>query len=105
MPRHRFGPFKGSGDAAGGGDVVVFNQERVVEAETVVDAPAAAYGVFLKGAEARRGLASVDDHRFQRADRVNVGAGERSDAAQSAQKVQSGALGAKEGPGVGVDLG
>ena len=51
------------GDAAGDGDVVVLDQDRVVEAEAVVGAAAAAHGVFLEGAQAGRGLPRVADLR------------------------------------------
>ena len=48
-------------DAAGDRDVVVLDQHRVVEAEAVVEAAAAAHGVFLERAQARRGLAGAAD--------------------------------------------
>ncbi len=48
-------------DAAGGDEVVVLDQHGVVEAEAVVEAAAAAYGVFLEQAQARRCFARADD--------------------------------------------
>ena len=51
-------------DAAGGDEMVVLDQHRVVEAEAVIEAAAAAHGVFLQHAQARRRLARADDARL-----------------------------------------
>ena len=51
-------------DAAGDRDVVVLDQHRVVEAEAVIEAAAAAHGVFFQRAQAGRGLARADDARL-----------------------------------------
>ena len=51
-------------DTAGNRDVVVLDQDGIVEAEAMVDAAAAAHGVFLERAQARRRLARVADARL-----------------------------------------
>ena len=65
------GGFDGVCDAAGGHDVVVLDQDAVVEAEAVIVAAAAAHGVFLEGAQARRRFAGADDARFRALARVS----------------------------------
>ena len=48
-------------DAAGDGDVVVLDQDRIIQAEAMIEAAAAAHGVFLERAKAGRGLAGAAD--------------------------------------------
>ena len=76
------------GDRAGDAQVVVLDQDAVVEAEAMVRAAAAADGVLLELAQARRRLAGVEDRRAGAVDRVDVAAGERGDAAEAAEQVE-----------------
>ena len=48
-------------ERAGGGDMVVFDEDVLAQRRTVVDAAAAAHGVFFERAPAGRRLARVDD--------------------------------------------
>ncbi len=81
------------GEAASGGDVVVLDQHRIVEAEAVIDAAAGADRVFLERAQAGRRLARAGDARARALDRGHIARGERSDAAQAAEEIERGALG------------
>ena len=78
----------GSVDAARGDDVIVLDQDGVEQTEAVVDAAAAAHGILLEGAQARRRLARVDDARLGAGDRGDVAGGQRGDAAEVAEKVE-----------------
>ena len=51
------------GDPAGGRDVVLLDQDRVVEARAVVDRAAGRHGRLLERPQARRGLARVEHPR------------------------------------------
>ena len=53
------GSFEDGWEASAEGYVVVFDEDAVLEVEAVVDASAAAYGVFVEGAEAGDGFAGV----------------------------------------------
>src|SRR4029453_372157 len=50
-------------EAAGAGDIVVFDQHGIGESEAVVETAAATHGVFFQGTQARRGLAGAADAR------------------------------------------
>jgi len=65
MALESLGGAERAGDAARDGDVVVLDEDRVVEAEAVIGAAAAAHRVFLEGAQQRRGLARVADLGFR----------------------------------------
>ena len=84
-------------DAAGDRDVVVLDQDRVVEAEAVVEAAAAAHGVFLQRAQARRGLARAADARVGACGAAHVIGRQRGDAGQAADEIQRGALADEHG--------
>ena len=85
--------------------MVVLDQDGVIQAETVIQAPAAAHGVLFQMAQARRRLAGVGDPRLRSADRGRIGVGQGGDARQPTQQVQRRPLGRKQGAGVGFDLG
>jgi hypothetical protein len=61
MAGHRIGAFQHRADAARDRDVVVLDQDGVVEAEAMVEAAAAAHGIFLDRPQSRRGLARAAD--------------------------------------------
>ena len=67
-------------DRAGDGDVVVLDEDRVVEAEAVIGAAAAADGVFLEGAKAGRRLARIADPGVRVGDAGDEAGGRRGDA-------------------------
>ena len=92
-------PLDRRADAAGEGDVVVLDQDRVVEAEAVVGAAADAHRVLLEGAQARRRLAGAGDARAVRRDRPRQVAGRGGDAAQAAEQVERHALAGEERAG------
>ena len=73
--------------------VVVLDHRDVVEAHALVGAPAAAHGVLLERAQARRRLAGVEDHRARPVERVGPAPGVRGHAGEPAQDVEHGALG------------
>ena len=90
------GSFNSGGETAGQGAVVVFDQDGVVQSETVVGSPTAAHGVLFEGAQAGCGLAGADDLRAMRRDDGDEVAGGGGDAAEAAEEVESGALGGEE---------
>jgi hypothetical protein len=94
MPGMGPGAAKGFGDPAAGGHVVVLDQDRVIQAEPVIRAPAHSHGVFLQGAKARRGLARVDDPRACSGDFGHIGPREAGDAGEASEKIEGRALGA-----------
>ena len=81
---------------AGGGDVVVLDQDAVAEVEAVVVAAAEAYGVALESAEAGRRLARVDDAHRQAGDGVGEGARQRGGAGEALEEVEGDALGRED---------
>ena len=91
--------------AAGDRDVVVLDQHRVVEAEAVIEAAAAAHRVFLERAQPRRGLAGAADACLGVADLRHVSGGERGHAREAAEEIQRRALGRKDRRGGTFDLG
>ena len=54
-PRPGAHPLQRRRDAAGGGDMVVLDQDRVIQAEAVIEAAAAAHGIFLQQRAGRAG--------------------------------------------------
>ncbi len=85
--------FQRGADAAGDRDMIVLDQHRVVEAEAVIEAAAAAHRIFLQGAQPRRGLAGADQAgvgAFQLVDQRSCRGG---DAGQMAGEIQRGAFG------------
>ena len=102
------GELHGLGERAGGGDVVVFDEDVFAEGRAVVHAAAAAHGVFFERAPAGRGLAGVDDAGGGAGDGVGVAARLRGDAGEALDEIEGGALGGEErrgGAGNGENLG
>ncbi len=100
MPGGRFGAFEHRGDAAGHCDVVVLDQHRVVEAEAVIEAAAAAHRVFLQRPQSRRGLARADDARLGVGDARDELRGGGGDAGKMAEEIERDTLGAENGAGI-----
>ena len=90
-------PVDGRRDAAGEAQVVVLDQDRVVEAEPVVRAAAAADRVLLERAQARRRLARVEDLGAGPVDGVDEAAGERRDAGEASEQIQRRPLAGEQG--------
>ena len=89
----RLGPLDGNGDAAGGRDVVVLDEDCGPETIAMVVRAADAHGVSLECAEARRGLPRVGDARATaRRKRFDVSAGAARDTAHPLDEVQRGSL-------------
>ena len=84
------------GDAAGEADVVVLDQDRVEQADAVIDRAAGAHGVFLERAQRRRRLARVEDGDAP-AGGVDEAPRARGDARQPLQEIERGALADEQG--------
>jgi hypothetical protein len=67
-------------------------------------AAAGTYGVLLRQAQARKGLARVDDARARALDGIGVQRGLGGDRAQQLKKVERGALGREQRAGGAFDL-
>ena len=89
--------------SAGDLDVVVLDEDGVVQAETVVRAAADADGVLVEEAQARRGLARVDELRAVRRGDGRELVRARRDARHVLQKVQREALARQHGARRAVD--
>src|SRR5262249_11742881 len=86
-------------DAAGDGDVVVLDQHGVVEAEAVVETAAAAYGVLLEGAQARRRLARAANARARAGDAADEFMRRRRHSGKMADEIKRDAFGGEDGAG------
>ena len=84
-------------DAAGDRDVIVLDQDRIIEPETVVEPAAAAHGIFLQRAQAGRGLAGTADPHFGAGGVADIIGGEGGDTGKPADKIQRGALAGQHG--------
>ena len=93
------GALEHGADAARDRDVVVLDQDRVVEAEAVIEAAAAAHGVFLERAQPRRGLARAADARARAGDAAHEFMRRGRDAREMAEKIERDALGRKHRAG------
>ncbi|MOA09783.1 hypothetical protein D3C78_1296370 [compost metagenome] len=77
-------------DAAAGGDVVFLDQEGVIQADAVVVATAAGYGVLLRQAQPRQRFAGVEQldlslgHEVRQVLRAGRHAGEQLQEVQGA---------------------
>src|SRR5438067_10956839 len=100
MPGGAFGALQHRRYSASDGDVIVLDQDRVIEAETMIVAAAAAHGVLLQRAQSGRSLAGADDSRLGMRDARNEGGGGGGDARQMAEKIQCNAFGAEYRPGI-----
>ncbi len=88
----RAGALQHRRDAAGDRDVVVLDQDRIVEAEAMIEAAAAAHRIFFQRAQAGGGLAGAADAQFGAGGVAHVIRCQRGDAGQPADKIQRGAL-------------
>ncbi len=102
MPRARRGD--GVGDTAHGRQMVFLDQDRVVQADAVIDAAAAAHRVFLRETQARQRLAGVEDLRVCAGDRIDVTARNRRGSGKRLQEVQRAALAADQGARTALDV-
>src|SRR5262249_58036761 len=80
-------------NAAGDRDVVILDEHRIVEAEAMVEAAAAADRVFLERAQAGRGFARAADARLGVGDFLHEHGRRRGDAGEVAEEVERDALG------------
>ena len=90
--------FHGRTDPASALDVIIFDQEHVIERQTVVLPPAHAHGILFQEAIAGRCLARVQDRRRRRGYRIDEAARQRGNARQPLQEVQRRALGCQQAP-------
>jgi hypothetical protein len=81
------------GQAAGQGDVVLLDQDRVVEPEPVVGAATGGDGGLLEAPKPWRGLAGVEDAHAGAGDRLHESGGLGGDAREVPEEVQRRALG------------
>ena len=95
------------GKAAAERDVIVLDEDPILQVEPVVEAAAAADGVFIQRAQAGDGLAGVEDLGlgFCGGDRADVFVGEGGDAGHALHQVEDDALGGEDAGGVGADDG
>ena len=100
MTACRLGAGKHRADAAGHRDVVVLDQHRVIEPEAVIEAAAAAHGVFLQRPQPGRGLARADDARLGMGDAPHEFGRAGGDAGEVAEEIQRGTLCGQDGAGV-----
>ncbi|MNN47590.1 hypothetical protein D3C81_1620180 [compost metagenome] len=87
------------GHATAGGDVVLFDQERVVQADAVVITAAAGHCIFLRQAQAGQGLARVEQTHLGVCDQVGEKPRTGGDTRQHLQEVQRRALAAEQRTG------
>ena len=96
MPGRRLGARQHRADAARDRDVVVLDQHRVVEAEAVIEAAAAADGVFLQRAQPGVVLRVQMMRALVWAMRAHEGRGRGGDAGEVAEEIERGALGGQD---------
>src|SRR5262249_13597946 len=77
------GSLDGGAHSAGGGDVIVLDQDRVVEAHAVIVGAAGLRGGFFERAESGSGFAGIEDFALGATDGIGELAGEGGDAAQA----------------------
>ena len=63
-------------DSPGGGDVIVLDENRIVQADPVIGDAAGSCGGFFKTPKAGRGFTRIEDFDFGPRDSVDVLAGE-----------------------------
>ena len=106
MAAPRAQPLERLGDAAGGGDMVVLDQHRVIKPEAMID-PAA--GPAPRISRRRAGPGVVLRVQAMRAlvpsTAATIGRGQRGDAAQAAEKIERGPLAGEQRARLAGDLG
>ena len=83
--------------------MIVLDQHRVIQPEAVIEAAAAAHGIFLQDAQTGQGLAGADDARLGALHRLHQRRRRRGDAGQMAQEIQRHPLGRENGAGRAAD--
>ena len=92
------------GDRARGGDVVLFDEHHVVKTHAVIAAAAAPHGILLRRAQAREGLAGVEDRAAGAGDRGGEAARLGGGRGEELQEVERSALAGEDRPGRALDL-
>ena len=86
-----------------GCEVIVFDHDHVVEADSVVGAAAGEDGLFFEEAQSWGSFAGVEDPRLGMGDGLDVLVGEGGDAGQALEEVERGAFCGEEGICGGLD--
>src|SRR5262249_32333741 len=81
-------------NAAGDGDMIVLDQDRVIETETMIVTAAAAHRVFLQRAQTGRGLARAHDARLGMGNAGDKSRRRGGNTGEMAEKIECYALGA-----------
>ncbi|CAK9046823.1 Uncharacterized protein SCF082_LOCUS26301, partial [Durusdinium trenchii] len=84
------------GRAAGGGNMIVLDQDRIGQVVTVRGAASGPHGLDLEGAQAGRCLARVHNLRLGADNGIDIAPGQRGDAAHAAKKIQCRAFGQQD---------
>ncbi len=82
----------GMHEAAGKRDVILLDQDRVIEAEAVVDTPARCHRRLLQRPQPRGCLARIEDLGAAAAHTLNEACRQRRDAGEMAEQVERGAF-------------
>jgi hypothetical protein len=98
------GLLQGPVDAAGGQDVVFLDQDAVVEADALVLAAADLDRVLLGQAQARQGLAGIEDFRLAALYRFHVAPRGGGGGGEGLQEVEGRPFGGEQGPGGAADF-
>ena len=83
--------------------MIVLDQQAVVEPHAVVLRSAHPRRIFLEQAQARDGLARVEQRCAGAGDRVDIAAGQRGDAREMLESVERRAFGGEHGAGIAVE--
>jgi len=83
---------KGFGHAAAGGNMVVFEEDRVIEAEAVILAAAHENGVLLKGPQPRKGFSGIGNLGPRSCDQIDEPTSSRRNSRQVTQEVEGSTL-------------
>ena len=78
----------GLGETPGEGEVVLLDQDRVEEPETVIDATSCDDGLLLEAAQTRRGLSRIEDPRPGPGDCPDEARGQRRDTREVPEQIE-----------------
>lgn len=98
------GVLEGGQVTGGGGEVIVFDHDGIVEAHTMVDTATGFDGLFFEQSPTGGGFASVPDFDGEGFDGIDVASGHGGDAGEALEEVEGGAFGGKEGAGAAFDF-
>ena len=84
-------------DPAGGDQMVVLDQHRIVEAEAMIEPAAATHGIFLQAAQPRQCLARADDARRRSGHGIDKRACRGGNTRQMAGEIERDPLGRQQG--------